>query len=309
MIVNEVMTTKLVLLEGSATLGHAANLMREHQIHHLPVIQMPRSAPFWFPGAIVDVDGREPEMLPALEGLLTSHDIDIALAVDAQNAGNRDHRPWQERRVAEVMHPAPISVGPTSSVAAAAQLLVERGINCLPVVEYIEVAKNQQPPESADLGNGVAVPLGEDQAALAAADMDAQEDEGLARTPTQSGGQVTGDGGTGKAEARTVLVGLLTRSDLLMALARSMGAFQPGIEVHIQLPDGDMTPLAKMLLVATELHIQVRSILAGPLHGPVPSRATIQLGTIHPAPLLVRLQKAGIRYEFADLPQENETYV
>ena len=113
----------------------------------------------------------------------------------------------------------------------------------------------------------------------------------------------------GEDKARTVLVGLLTRSDLLMALARSMGAFQPGIEVHIHLPDGDMTPLAKLLLMAAELHIQVRSILAGPLKGPVPSRAAVQLGTIHPAPLLMRLQKAGIEYEFTDFPQENETHV
>jgi acetoin utilization protein AcuB len=295
MIVSEVMITKLVLVGANATLSHAANLMREHQIHHLPVIQMPRSASFWFPGAILDVDGREPETLPVLEGLLTSHDIDIAVAVDAENAGNRDHRPWPERHVAEAMHPAPISVGPTSSVAAAAQLLVERGINCLPVVEYIEVEKNEQAPESTDLRNAEAVPPG--------------VDEGLAGTPSLSGGQVTRDGGTDKAEVRTVLVGLLTRSDLLMALARSMGAFQPGIEVHILLPDGDMTPLAKLLLVAAELHIQVRSILAGPLKGPVPYRAAVQLGTIHPAPLLLRLQKAGIRYEFADFPQEHETYV
>ena len=308
MIVNEVMTTKLVLAEASATLSHAANLMREYQIHHVPVIQMPRGSSYWYPGTILDVDGREPETLPILQGLLTSHDIDIAVAVDAQNAGYADHRPWQERRVAEAMQPAPISVGPTSSVAAAAQLLVERGINCLPVVEYIEVEKNEQLPESADLRKGGAMPSGEDQAALAAADMDAWEDESLAGTPALSGGQVTRDGGTDKAEARTILVGLLTRSDLLMALARSMGAFQPGIEVHILLPDGDMTPLARMLLVATELHIQVRSILAGPLKGPVPSRATVQLGTIHPAPLLLRLQKAGIRYEFADFPQENNTY-
>lgn len=317
MIVNEVMATKLVLVEASATLGHAENLMREHQIHHLPVIQMPRDAPFWFPGAIVDVDGREPETLPVLQGLLTSHDVDIAVAVDAQNAWNRDHRPWHERCVADAMHPAPLSVGPTSSVAAAAQLLVERGINCLPVVEYIEVEKNQQPPATADLSNGWAVPPKEDQAALAAANMDAGKDEGLAGTSTPSWRQVTRDDGTGKAEAappgedkaRTILVGLLTRSDLLLALARTMGAFQPGIAVHIYLPDGDMTPLATTLLATAELHIQVRSILAGPLHGPVPTRATIQLGTIHPAPLLLRLQQAGVKYAFADFPQEHETYV
>jgi acetoin utilization protein AcuB len=289
------MITKLVLVEASATLSHAANLMREHQIHHLPVIRMPRSASFWFPGAILDVDGREPETLPVLEGLLTSHDIDIAVAVDAQNAGNSDHRPWQERRVAEAMHPAPISVSPTSSVAAAAQLLVERGINCLPVVEYIEAGKSEPPPETADASNVVTPPTY------------AREYEDLAGT--LSSGQVTRDGGTGKAEARTVLVGLLTRSDLLMALARSMGAFQPGIEVHILLPDGDMTPLANILILATELHIQVHSIMAGPLKGAVPSRATVKLGTIHPTPLLLRLRKAGIEYEFADSSPESDTHV
>ena len=309
MIVNEVMTTKLVLVEASATLSHAANLMREHHIHHLPVIQMPRSGSFWFPGAILDVDGRGRDTLPVLEGLLTSHAIDIAVAVDTQNSDDINHRPWHERRVAEAMHPAPISVGPTSSVAAAAQLLVERGINCLPVVEYIQVIKNEQTPESTDLRNAEAAPPREDQAAYVTSDMDAGKDEGLAGTPSLSGGQVTRDGGMGKAEVRTILVGLLTRSDLLMALARSMGAFQPGIEVHILLPDGDMTPLAKMLLVATELHIQVRSILAGPLKGAIPSCATVQLGTIHPAPLLLRLQKAGITYAFADFPQEHNTYV
>ena len=113
----------------------------------------------------------------------------------------------------------------------------------------------------------------------------------------------------GKEETRTVLVGLLTRSDLLMALARSMGAFQPGIELHILLPDGDLTPLAKMLMLASELHINVCSIIAGPLEGDVPSHATVRLGTIYPTPLLLRLQDAGIEYEFMDTPPGGDTHV
>ena len=286
MIVNEVMTTKLVLVEASDTLSHAANLLRQYQFHHLPVVQMPRGSFHWFPGAILDTREHARDTLPILEGLVTSQDIDIAVAVDAQNSGNIEHRPWQERRVAEVMHPTPISVSPTTSVAAAAQLLVERGINCLPVVEYIDAEKSAPPPESADPSNAAA-PLAE----------------------TLSQGQVTSDAGMGKEEARNVLVGLLTRSDLLVALARSMGAFQPGLEVHIPLPDGDMTPLAGMLMLATELHIQVHSIMAGPLEGALPSRATVRLGTIHPTPLLLRLQKAGIAYEFADLSPERDTHV
>jgi acetoin utilization protein AcuB len=105
-----------------------------------------------------------------------------------------------------------------------------------------------------------------------------------------------------QASARTqaLLVGLLTRSDLLMALSRALGAFEPGMQLSIPLPMGDLTPLATTLQLASEMHIQVRSVLAAPLEGPVPLVATVRLGTIHPAPLLVRLQEANIQYTFAE---------
>ena len=158
------------------------------------------------------------------------------------------------------MHRATIRVSPTTSVAAAAQILVERGLNALPVVEYERVENVSQ--EKRD------------------------EDETIA-----------------------VLVGLLTRSDLLMALARSLGAFEPGMQLTIPLPMGDPTPLAQTLLLAAELHIQVRSVIAAPLEAGVPLVATVRLGTIHPAPLLVRLQEAHIRYTFADLQREGNGHV
>jgi acetoin utilization protein AcuB len=136
--------------------------------------------------------------------------------------------------------------------------MVERGLNCLPVVEY-EAAQ----PSSQD---------------------------------TQQ-------------EVQPVLVGLLTRSDLLMALARATGAFEPGMHLILPLPPGDITPLAKMLMLAAELHIQVPSVVAVSQKEGVPRVATVYISTIYPAPLLRRLHEEGIQYRFAGLQLEGDTHV
>src|SRR6202049_3883808 len=130
MIVSEVMTTRLVTVTPHDTLSHAANLLRQHQFHHLPVVRDARSRVPW--GA----DRPARNSLPVLEGLLTSQDIDLAAAAGTESPGDAEHSPWDEGSVAEVMHRSIIRVTPTTSVAAAAQILVERGLNCLPVVEY-----------------------------------------------------------------------------------------------------------------------------------------------------------------------------
>lgn len=235
MIVSEVMTTKLITVTPDDTLSHAANLLRQYQFHHLPVITSTGSS--------------EPEF----QGLLTSQDIDLVAASGSANSSDILHRPWRERFVAEVMHRSIIRVTPDTSVAAAAQILVDRGLNGLPVVEY---------------------------------EQSGQDDEGA---------------------ARAVLVGLLTRSDLLLALARSLGAFEPGMELSVEMLPGDLTPLAETLLLAAQLHIQIRSVMAAPQKSGLPHIATVRLGTINPAPLLVRLQEANIRYTFTDpLSEGNE---
>ena len=240
MIVSEIMTTGLVTVAPDDTLSHAANQLRQHQIHHLPVVRHAHTT------------DEVHKSLLLLEGMLTSQDIDLAAALEKQSSSSEVlRRPWQEQRVVEVMHRATIRVTPTTNVAAAAQILVERGLNYLPVVEY-EYAEN---------------------------------------------------------ETQTVLVGLITRSDLLIALARSMGAFEPGMQLTIPIPSGNLTPLAQTLLLATELHVQVRSVTAAPLEGGVPHTATLRLGTINPAPLLVRLQGANIDYTFADLLAEDDIHV
>ncbi len=273
MIVSEVMTTKLVTVAPDDTLSHAANLLRQFQFHHLPVVHM-----VWTEGTQgVSYGARNAPLL--LEGMLTSYDIDLVVALGKQSSsGDLLHQPWQERRVVEVMHSASVRVTPSTSVAAAAQILVERGLNYLPVVkyEYLEPDTNSS----------------------------------LQRDSVTSSAAMQAEGAQ-DTELRTsaVLVGLLTRSDLLIALARSMGAFEPGMELTVMLPEGDLRPLAQTLLLAADLHIQVRSVMAAPLESGVPRVATIRLGTIHPAPLLVRLQEANIHYSFADLQSEGDTHV
>ena len=242
MIVSEVMTTKLVTVSPDDLLSHAANLFRQYQFHHLPVVKGSHAQGTW----ITEPQTQKPEAV--LAGLLTSQDIDLAAAIGTQSSGVALQRPWQDWHVAEVMHSGTITVSPTTGVAAAAQLLVERGLNCLPVIEYDDAEGREQ----------------------------------------------------AVGESPAVLVGLLTRSDILMAMARSLGAFQPGMQLRISLPSGDITPLANLLLLAAELHIKVQSVLAAPLEGDLPHVATVHLGTINPAPLLLQLHEKHILYTFVD---------
>jgi len=252
MIVSEVMTTNLVTVTPDDSLSHAANLLRQHQFHQLPVVKARR-------GLKIQVQqySSQPSW-PVLEGLITSYDIDLAATLGTENSPTNDRRPWEERRVAEVMNRSIMRVTPTTSVAAAAQMLVEQGLNCLPVVEY-EESFNPEPGA--------------------------------------------------KHEEQTLLVGLLTRSDLLIEFARTLGAFEPGMSIHFPLHTSNPTSLAKMLLLAAELHITIESIIVAPPKKGVPQTAIVRIGTINPAPLLVRLQKAGIPYSFTDFQIEGDTHV
>jgi acetoin utilization protein AcuB len=259
MIVKEIMTTKLVIVAPDDTLSHAANLLRQHQFHHLPVARMSEKSYRWFPGEIFDTQKHTRDTLPVLEGLVTSEDIDIAVAISDEHPDDAHYPRWQDRRVVEVMHSIPLIVTPTTNAAFAARILVERNLNCLPIVEFSDGEETEQQPE---------------------------------------GGQ----------KARPLLIGLLTRSDLLMAMSRAFSSTEPGIEILIPLPAGNMRPLADMLKLATELHIQVHNVIAAPLEGNVPQRAIVHIGTIYPAPLLVRLRAANIQYEFADVPPEVDAH-
>ncbi|GAC1554100.1 MAG: hypothetical protein NVS2B2_07080 [Ktedonobacteraceae bacterium] len=243
MIVRDIMSTKLTTVAPDDTLSHATNLLRQHQVHQLPVVRTVTIA------GPAHKEYQSHETLLVFEGMLTSQDVDLMVALARQDTSNHaSSQPWQERRVVEVMHHATIRVAPITSVAAAAQILVDRGLNYLPVVEYRQVQQ----------------------------------------------------------ETQTLLVGLLTRSDFLLALARSMGAFEPGMQLDILLPLGDTIPLLETLRIAAELHVQVRSIIAAPLTSTVPFVANLRIGTINPTALLVRLQEAGIAYSLINQPADGE---
>ena len=245
MIVQDIMTTKLVSVDPDDSLSHAANLLRQHQFHHLPVARS------------VQVKSSESKEYTVrrtilfLEGILTTQDIEMAIALAHQDSSSEVlHQLWQERRVSEIMHPVAITVSATASVGGAAQLLIERGLDYLPVVEY-----------------------------------------------DQSG-----------EDSKTMLLGLLTRSDIVLAMARAMGTFEPGTDLDITLPMGDMTPLTEALQIATKLHVRVCSVIAAPLTEGIPHKATLRVGTINPAPLLRHLRAAGIVYSGADPAAEGEAY-
>jgi acetoin utilization protein AcuB len=261
MIVKQIMTTEVITVAADNTLGHAANLLRQHQFHHLPVVRAEGERVAWHRSA-QDVPP------PAFEGLLTSQDIDLAVALERERGSQVGQEPWQQRRVVEIMHRALIRVTPATTVAAAALLLVERNLHCLPVIQY-ETPPALPPDQSAAVA----------PASLAAGEASVSEHW---------------------QEGRPLLVGLLTRSDLLIALARSLGAFEPGMQLLLPLHQGNMRPLAQALALAGELRIGVRSVVAAPLQGTFPQVATLRLGTINPAPLLLRLQEEGIAYSFAD---------
>ena len=249
MIVSEVMTTQLVTVTPGDTLSHAANLLRQHQFHQLPVVKETQRLKI--------LNQPNQASLPILVGLIGSGDTELAASLGAENTQANEEHPWQERHVAEVMNRSIMQVTPTTSVAAAAQMLVKLGLNCLPVVEY-EESFNLEPGE--------------------------------------------------KQEERIYLVGLLTRSDLLIELARTLGAFEPGMNLHIPLLSGNPTPLGHMLLLAAELHIKIESIIVAPPKKGVPHAALVRIGTINPAPLLVRLQQAGISYSIAEFQLEGDIH-
>lgn len=259
MIVEEIMTSVLITVAPDDTLSHAANLLRQYQFHHLPVARSAGGAATW--------RWSEKQAPLVFEGMLTSQDIDMAVALEREGNTSATREPWQSRRVVDIMHRALIRVTPGTSVAAAAMLLVERGLNCLPVIRYEE--KEEQASEQQ------AVPPKDQQSTPLAQVEDWQE-------------------------GRPLLVGLLTRSDLLTALARSLGVFEPGMQLTIPLHHGNMQPLARALALANELRIRVRSVVAAPLQGTFPRTATLRLGTINPAPLLLRLQEEQIQYTFVD---------
>lgn len=114
--VDEVMTSKLVTVEPDDTLRHAAELMSEHRVSGLPVVD----------------DGR-------LVGVLTESDF-VTLAT------GQGRRSWIDilfgRResiegataVGDMMTPSPVTVAPDRRLRDAARIMIDAKVKRLPVV-------------------------------------------------------------------------------------------------------------------------------------------------------------------------------
>lgn len=97
------MTREVVTVSPGATVADALDLIRTHDIRHLPV-----------------VDGGR------MVGIVTDRDLRLALEPDGRPAG---------ASVEDVMTRSPIEVAPGTPIESAAALLSEHRIGCLPVVE------------------------------------------------------------------------------------------------------------------------------------------------------------------------------
>lgn len=111
--VAERMRTALVLVRPSDSVRAAWDLLREHRIRHLPVVE----------------DGR-------LVGIVTDRDIRLVFpaAVTAGKQGPDPFEALEKVSVGQIMTKRVFTVSPETSIADAARLLLDRRIGGLPVV-------------------------------------------------------------------------------------------------------------------------------------------------------------------------------
>ena len=127
-----IMTKQVLTVRGSATLAEAAKVMRKHHVSGLPIVDKA--------GRVLGILS-EKDVLRSLEEPLPSSLpaslIDLVLTGGAGAQASldklRDH--LEANRVERWMTPDPIVVPPEASVADIAELMRERKINRVPVVE------------------------------------------------------------------------------------------------------------------------------------------------------------------------------
>ena len=112
--VRDAMTAEATTLQRNDKLSLADDIMRLGRIRHLPVL---------------DENGQ-------LAGILTQRDLFRGALAKALGYGERAQRQLMDTLVVkEVMTSEVITTAPDTPLAEAAQVLIERKIGCLPVVE------------------------------------------------------------------------------------------------------------------------------------------------------------------------------
>lgn len=113
MYVSDLMQREVVTLEAADSLDLAEDIMRLGRIRHMPVV----------------AEGR-------LVGILSQRDLFRAAVSSVLKLQRSAEREWLAKiPVRDVMTAEVVTIGPGASLAEAVQLMLERRIGCLPVVE------------------------------------------------------------------------------------------------------------------------------------------------------------------------------
>ncbi len=112
MLVKEIMSKQLVTLSADSKLGFAEDIMYLGRIRHLPV-----------------VNGKE------IVGILTQRDLYKASLTSIVTNWEENKTFLDSVKVAEVMTKDVIAISPDTSIEDAAQIMIDKKVGCLPVVE------------------------------------------------------------------------------------------------------------------------------------------------------------------------------
>ena len=111
--VREIMSTGLEVVDRNDTLLAVEERMAAKQLRHLPVLEQ---------GDIV--------------GIVTQRDLFKAAMSSAMGYGEKAQQAYlQSVRVKEIMTYPVVTISPDTSVTAAAEMIITKGIGCLPVVD------------------------------------------------------------------------------------------------------------------------------------------------------------------------------
>jgi CBS domain-containing protein len=111
--VREIMSTAIEVVDRNDNLLTVAERMAAKQLRHLPVLEQ---------GEVV--------------GMVTQRDLFKAAMSSAMGYGEKAQMAYlQSVRVKEIMVYPVVTVAPDTSVAAAAAMVIDKGIGCLPVVD------------------------------------------------------------------------------------------------------------------------------------------------------------------------------
>src|SRR5262245_51772754 len=111
--VGEMMSQDIEVVDRNDTLRTVEERMAAKQLRHLPVLEQ---------GEVV--------------GLVTQRDLFKAAMSSTMGYGDKAQQAYlQSVRVKEIMTYPVVTVAPDSSVAAAAEMMLNKGVGCLPVVD------------------------------------------------------------------------------------------------------------------------------------------------------------------------------